>query len=513
MLPHRGSQAMLNGIYAKAQEVRTLDIQIAGKPRTDASRRLYWLGVVAVTVILCGPVLSVSHPPLVDYPNHLARTYILYHYHDSPIFQRNYQLHLVPIPNLAADAIVPLLLHKLDLLTAGRIFLLMTIVLFAAGCHQLGVSVHGKPTWVALPCAFFVYCSEFLWGFINFTFGLALFLFCIAFWLKWRPRWTPARLLVLTALVSSTYFAHLVPYGFVAVAVGTMTVWYFFKERANFRQVALDLLPLVPPLFVFAVYMRKSGSVGAISWGSLTEKLAAALSVVLTYDRRIDLLVIVGFAAIVLVLIRHRARIRVFQPLFAVGIVFTLLFAVLPYELFTGQGADMRFVPAAVLLLVSSFKLDLPERTAKGLLLGCLALSAARIASIGYSWRQLDQQTSGAIALLKTLPEGARVYPATCAHCENKMQYGLHHEILYATVYRQAFVPSLLALGSQEILLFRQPAKVEEAGAAGWTSLLTDYDFVWSYVIPDKAERDLEKTCALISREGDFALWRVPKAR
>ena len=471
----------------------------------------YGLALLAVTTVLCLPILAVRHPPLVDYPNHLARAYILRHYHDSAVFQRNYAIHLAPIPNLALDFIIPLLLRCFSVTAAGRAFLVLTLVLFVAGCHLLGKAVHGRPTWMALPCVFFLYCTEFLWGFMNFIFGLALFLIFLALWLKWRENWTPARLALVTILAASTYFAHLMDYAFAGVAIGVITVWYWKEGERTLGGAALDLVPLLPPALVFGAYMRRGGAVGSLEWDTLRRKAAAAATVVLTYHSLLDACLIAGFLIIAGIALARARRVRVFKPLFVAALAFFLLYLVMPYRLFTGTDADNRFVPAAMVLLVLSIRLDMHSRPARILLISWLALSMVRIGVIWHVWRQLDQRTAVMIDALGTIPMNSRIYPAVCMECESRMEHGLHHAILYATIYREAFVPSLLALESQEVIRLRYPAAVPEAGTPGWTGQLRDYDFVWSYVIPGKAQRDLEQCCKLILRSGEFGIWEIPK--
>jgi hypothetical protein len=184
----------------------------------------------------------------------------------------------------------------------------------------------------------------------------------------------------------------------------------------------------------------------------------------------------------------------------------------MPYRLFTGTDADNRFVPAALLLLVLSLRIEMPRRAARTLLLGWLALSSVRLAVIWNTWRQLDRQASAMIAALNTFPVGSRIYPALCMDCETKTERGLHHAVLYATIYRQAFVPSLLALESQEVIRFRRPAAVKDAGTSGWSEDLSGYDFVWSYVIPGSARRELESCCRLVLQGENFAVWKIGKA-
>ena len=483
-------------------------------PYTSFSKtegRPYRAGLLAVALILSLPVLAVRHPPLVDYPNHLARAYILAHYHDTAVFRQNYELRLEPVPNVALDLVLPFLLHVLDVNIAGRGFLVITILLFVAGCHLLGKTVHGRPTWLALPCAFFVYCTEFLWGFMNFVFGLALFLICLALWLRWRASWTPLRLVLLSLLVTSTYFAHLMDYALTALAITVMTLWYWREKEIRVGAAVLDLLPVLPPAAIFAVYMQRGGSLGSLEWDTLTRKAAAIAAFVLTYHKLTDAALVAGFLAIIVVVVCRSQRVRVFTPLLVCGLVSLLFYLFMPYRLFTGTDADNRFVPAAMLVVLLSISLDLPPRSARWIMISWLTLSMIRLGAIWSTWRGLDQRIAAMIDVLGAFPRGSRIYPAVCMECENRTEHSLHHVILYATIYRDAFVPSLLALESQEMIHFRHPANLVEPGKPGWIDQVKSYDYIWSYVIPSAAQQDLARCCELILQGNGFAIWKVPK--
>jgi hypothetical protein len=73
------------------------------------SRRC-WLALASYGVVfglLAVPIMSVVVPPLVDYPNHLARMHILAAYADSPALQANYIIAWKLSPYLAMDLIIP----------------------------------------------------------------------------------------------------------------------------------------------------------------------------------------------------------------------------------------------------------------------------------------------------------------------------------------------------------------------------------------------------------------------
>ena len=60
-------------------------------------------GLLAAIVLY--PIAMVRVPGLEDYPNHLARMYILSHYNESEALQRFYEVRWRPIPYLGMDAI------------------------------------------------------------------------------------------------------------------------------------------------------------------------------------------------------------------------------------------------------------------------------------------------------------------------------------------------------------------------------------------------------------------------
>jgi hypothetical protein len=45
---------------------------------------LYFLALALTFCVLLVPIWIVNYPGMIDYPNHLARCYILAHFHSSP---------------------------------------------------------------------------------------------------------------------------------------------------------------------------------------------------------------------------------------------------------------------------------------------------------------------------------------------------------------------------------------------------------------------------------------------
>src|SRR5215471_9105585 len=90
---------------------RPADQVLGARDRGGKQFVSYWLPFGAVLVFLCLPVITTRYAPLVDYPSHLVRAYILSQYSQVPIYQHNYVEIREVIPNLAIDITVPVLLH------------------------------------------------------------------------------------------------------------------------------------------------------------------------------------------------------------------------------------------------------------------------------------------------------------------------------------------------------------------------------------------------------------------
>src|ERR1700688_3465258 len=104
---------------------RTLPIPVIGA----AGRGFLTLGLyVVLSAAMLSPLLWASVPPLVDYPNHLARMWILVHRTDIPELARNYVVHWRILPDMAMDLVVPTLSLAMPVELAGRVFIALTML-------------------------------------------------------------------------------------------------------------------------------------------------------------------------------------------------------------------------------------------------------------------------------------------------------------------------------------------------------------------------------------------------
>jgi hypothetical protein len=141
---------------------------------------LWWSATIALAIGLLFPIFAAGIPPLLDYPNHLARMDILAHGADEPALARMYRIDWHIVPNIGIDLIMPPLLHVLPLLTAGKIFLALAVLLPYFGIILLHKSLFRVPSYWPLCGALIVYNRLFFLGFLNFEIGVGLALIAAA---------------------------------------------------------------------------------------------------------------------------------------------------------------------------------------------------------------------------------------------------------------------------------------------------------------------------------------------
>ncbi len=104
--------------------------------------------MLTAAVILLGialiPVILVQIPPLVDYPNHMARMHILADASRSPSLTQYYEIHWNILPNLAMDLVVPPLIRFMPIETAGKVFIGLIFALLVGGVMAFHAALHRR---------------------------------------------------------------------------------------------------------------------------------------------------------------------------------------------------------------------------------------------------------------------------------------------------------------------------------------------------------------------------------
>src|SRR5277367_4875026 len=134
--------------------------------------------------MLIAPLFTIKVPPIVDYPNHLARLYIIAHASSDPWLSHMYKQQWAIIPNFGIDLLVPWTLSFLPLHLAGRIMLAFTLLLPVIGTIAYHRSLFRDISFWPLGSSIVAYNFVFLLGFHNLLLCYEMALLSAAFFTR-----------------------------------------------------------------------------------------------------------------------------------------------------------------------------------------------------------------------------------------------------------------------------------------------------------------------------------------
>jgi hypothetical protein len=392
------------------------------RPEADqhsvTSRRLLIAAYLVAALIVLAPILIVEIPPLVDYPNHLARIHVLADYASSPLLQQNYAIEWRPIPNLAIDGIASALSWFVPPMLAGRVVLALTVLLTAGGILILHKVVHGRIGPWPLAAFGVAYSLPFAWGLINFQLSIGLFLFAFAGWIASR-NWRPTIRLPLFAVASTAvYFAHLFGYAALLIAIGLYELRGALRDSEPVVQALLRRMVLaggafgLPLLLFLASLLDRTDGVKPLAlgiwYGDAFSKLTALLAPFLFYGSAGDIGLILVMLLFVLAA-RRASRCAVAPALVWLLAGLLILTAAAPAVL-NGLFLDGRigFVLGCVTIAALNPIISQPvlRRTLTLTLLGVLAV---RTAATYEAWQERYGEYAEFRRALQLVTPGARI--------------------------------------------------------------------------------------------------------
>jgi hypothetical protein len=447
---------------------------------TSAFTRLAAIFVLLV-VLAWVPVLSTTLPPLFDYPNHLARMHILAQGGASAVLDQYYAIRWAALPNLAMDLVVPSLSYVMPLEIAGRVFLLMTLALIAGGTVWLHRMLHGR--WSLWPLAGFLllYNRIFLWGFLNYLFGVGVALCGLALWftVARRPVWQ--RVVVSSAVALIAFFSHIMAFGVYALVIAGFEAGPALRAlragqwRRLCQRLAVAGVQFVVPCAIFIITWQKAAG-GPLGFGKIWRKLDLLFSVFDNYNRAFDVACFALFVGLLLGLAATK-RLGLAPVMRGPLALISAVYLMLPSQLFSGSGADHRLPLVIFLLIIAGSAPRFPSRNA-ALAVGVVlsVMLATRMAVIERIWLQADRVYAEDVAALDALPTGAKLAVASPSGAVHVVGIPEIHLPTLAVARRDAFVPTMFVYAAQQPVAFVPPYDAlarEAAPETLWAGLMT----------------------------------------
>ncbi len=362
----------------------------------SAKNRNVALGLAGMAALMLVPLLSIAIPPLTDLPNHISRLHILAHIASDADLQRNYVQSWALIPNLAIDVIGVPLAKAFSAYTAGKTFAILAFLAGLLGMVALQRAVHRSVNaWTGI-LFFAAYNQCFLYGLLNFYFGVGLGFLLLAAWIRYGGDHGRIRfwLLPLGALV--LYFSHLVAFGLYALIFAGHALSEFLRMRegrvAAFVREAPGMgMQFVVPLLLL-VFTGQSGTQldGATRFEGLLQKVLTLLAAFRVYVEPIDLLTIL-FVLVFFCIAFWRKQVRLGENFSLPLAILAILSAVTPPAVFGLFGIDQRFAVVTAMLFLATARIDVPLRgTMIVFLVAGIGLLTWRVVALTRDWRDFD---------------------------------------------------------------------------------------------------------------------------
>ncbi len=248
--------------------------EIAPAPSPSSNSVLRLAGVLALAAMLLAPIWIAAFPPLLDYPNHLARAFVLAHLNDAHLsFRQFYRSDWGAYPYLGMDASLAVLGRLFPIETAGRIYLSLCVLALPAAAwfflSQAQAQSHAQSDCTSLWALLLAYNVFFLEGFLNFDLSIAVGLLALGLWLRWLGKPTRERWIAALVAFTGLYFTHLLGFGI----AGLIVVAYLVLSRRNIRDWLWSGALALPGLAFYLHSSRVGLSTNKIVFHGLDDKL------------------------------------------------------------------------------------------------------------------------------------------------------------------------------------------------------------------------------------------------
>ncbi|BAM92437.1 hypothetical protein S58_64640 [Bradyrhizobium oligotrophicum S58] len=458
--------------------------------------RRWTLLALMLTVVLALPFLLVDVPPVLDYPNHLARFYVLAH-PDDPVLSQMYAPNWRILPNLGMDLIGVALLRFTDVHLGGRLLLALSLFAPLAGVVAYHRAVFGRWSPWPLAAGVIAYNGAFLLGFMNFQLSLGVALGCAAGWVMLRRRdgWLPA--IAWGAIAAAVAFlCHIFGLVFFALLVGAGEadrLWRLRRSPRFVREVVVVAgaltITLGPAMLLYALCPLGDGGLQLGAWVG-PHKLWRIMTPFVTTSGGLTVITAIAVMAL-LILVRRQLVVAPGIPL-ALAVLF-VGFVAAPWKALGGTFIDMRLAAMGGLLLFAGLQPVVSGRTAvlAGTFLAALML--VRTADIASAWIDHRGDLAELRAAIAQVPPGARVIAAHGGDSpvpsrRERTLPGFRdvdsHLAALLVIERRAFWPLMFAHPSQQPIVIR-PAFLRFA-ASSWTE-----PAAWRWLQPDTLPDDV----------------------
>jgi hypothetical protein len=461
---------------------RRIDQQPKQPAVQNARANALWILFVLYFVAII-PFWTVRYPVVTDYPNHLARWFVLFHMKDAAYhFANFYAPAWGPLPYILPDILAMALQYFLPIDLVGRCILSLCIVLVAAATYFFLKKACPENVGLAGLGILVAFNPNFLMGSISNEFSLAFCLVVVGLWVSYCKDPNVTTAVGIAAALLLVYLSHLS--GFIVAGLA-MGVYALFQEQ-RWKKLGILAILSLPALLIFVHNPRHAGSGASFVYAGLTvwDKLRNLFFPVRLFtSRSLDLIVLVALAFLVFLVLKKRPTFTLQPVWLAVCAILLLAYFVAPSQYGFGGYIDTRFMPFVYLFLLAVIRFDQVPRY---LYIGLALLVLFRIATVEQMFISKQHELKQLTASFEAIPRNAKVLPLVRLPESGFVGRGDIHHLEYGVIQRGFEDPELFHLqGVQPIRLVGTPycpnvfCDVADAPEVDWRQVTKSYDYLW----------------------------------
>jgi hypothetical protein len=426
----------------------------------------WWSTFAALCLLLLAPLLLADVPPILDYPNHLARLFILAHAGQDPVLDGIWQPQWAVIPDLGIDLLAPPLMRIMTPFAAGKIMLALALLVPVVGAVAYSRAAFGERLYWPMMAGLMAYNIIFVLGFINYLISLGGALMAAALWLSLRDKPMIVRGLVGAACASALFFTHMLGVAFFAVLVGAAEAGELIARRGGLRigidvvrRASLLAVSFVGPLLLWSLVPPHTPTALGPHW-SFASKLSYLAGPFVAYQPLPGLLVAAAFFCVATFwMAKGKGRVGPGIPIAALALL--AAYVCLPFSAAGAAFIDSRVSLILALTLAAGLRPPpLPSWLRRGAAITLAAALIVEVSLIGIVWRAHEAEVAELRASIAPVPPGSKVLAVSAPFDKD-------------SPYWRAAPPGLLALGRIRTD-YHLPALVAIDRRAFWPLLFSD---------------------------------------
>lgn len=438
--------------------------------------------LTAAVAGLALPVMVAAIPPLLDYPNHLVRMWLIAGGAEIDPLSRMYAVSWTgAYTNVGIDYLAALLGLIVPAVPLGSFLVLLSLVLPPLGAIALNRALFGGIHWWQIGFVLLAWTATLIAGFLNFQIGIGCALLAAALEPRIGRTRPAARVLARAGLASLLLFVHMFALVFYCALLAGLALGHTVRDLRTWRglrvragAVVAAVAPAVAPALVFVALSPSlpgdhvDAAGGAPVWDlSFLGKLYVLLSPIATYNLWVDL-ACAGAMVVPLAVALALGRVEAHAGLLLAAAGLVALALATPNAVAGTWWIDNRFPLMAAFVLVSALRPDLPfGAMAKIVAAAALALVVTlRTGWIATIWHERQADIRAVERVVQSVPAGSAVLPldntddslAPSGYPAGRYFHNGHPThwsfSVLAIMWRHVFVPNLFwAVGKQPLVV------------------------------------------------------------